>query len=201
MDKLLIATTNEHKIKEIAAIFAEAGITDWEIIGLNNFPDYQPPEEDGQTFAENAMIKALAAAKMSGLLTLADDSGLTVEALNGEPGVYSARYADAAGQTHDDAANRHKLLANMRDIPDGNRQAAFVCAAALATPEEEAFFLEGRCEGEIAHEERGSNGFGYDCLFYLPQLGKTMAELDEEEKNAISHRGAAMRKIAQIIKK
>ena len=113
MNKLLIATTNKHKIKEIAAIFNAAGLEGWELIGLDAFPDYQPPEENGQTFAENAMIKALAAAKMSGLLTLADDSGLAVAALNGEPGVYSARYADLPGKTHNDAANRRKLLEQM----------------------------------------------------------------------------------------
>ena len=200
MNKILIATTNKHKIKEIAAIFSEAGLEGWEMISLDAFLDYQPPEETGKTFAENAMIKALAAAKMSGLLTLADDSGLAVAALNGEPGVYSARYADLPGKTHNDAANRRKLLEQMASVPDGERQASFVCAAALATPEQEAFFLEGRCEGEIIREERGANGFGYDSLFYLPQLAKTMAELDEEQKNVLSHRGVAMRKIALMLK-
>lgn len=200
MKQLLIATTNRHKLKEIAAIFNECGVSDWELIGLDAFPGYQPPEEDGDTFAANARIKAVSAAQMSGLTTLADDSGLSVASLGGAPGVRSARYADTPGQTHDDAANRRKLLAELRQTPPGQRQAAFVCAAVLATPDGAVTCLEGRCEGEIAAAERGSGGFGYDCLFYLPQLDKTMAELSEEEKNSLSHRGAAMRQIAALLR-
>ncbi len=199
MEKLLVATENQHKLAEIREIFAEAALDNYQIIGLDNYPDYQAPEEDGSSFAENAVIKAVAAAKMSGITTLADDSGLTVSALNGEPGIYSARYAADLGHDHDDAANRAKLLSMMADIPAQNRQAAFVCAAAIATPEGDAIFIEGRCEGQIAHAEKGSNGFGYDRLFYLPQKGKTMAELSNEEKNELSHRGQAMRKIAAML--
>jgi len=199
MNKLLVATGNAHKLQEIRQIMEAAGLQGWELVSLAQYPDYQPPEEDGDTFCANAAIKAMAAAEMSGLLTLADDSGLTVDALNGAPGVRSARYADDLGCGHDDCANRAKLLKEMADVPDGQRNAAFVCAAALATPDGGAAFIEGRCCGTIAREEKGSGGFGYDNLFFLPELGKTMAELSEEEKNAMSHRGRAMRKIAAAL--
>ena len=201
MKRLLIATTNQHKLEEIKKIMAEAGLDNWELVSLNDYQDYEAPEENGESFAKNAAIKALAASSMSGLLTLADDSGLTVDALDGAPGIHSARYADKNGHTHDDAANRAKLLSAMKDIPDNQRTAAFVCTAALATPEGEAVFIEGRCLGRIAHLECGENGFGYDSLFYLPELAKTMAQLTDEEKNAISHRGRAMSKIAAMLKK
>lgn len=197
--KLLVATTNNHKLQEIRDIFAECGVTGWLLISLQNYPHYVAPEENGATFAENALIKATTAAKMSGLLTLADDSGLLVEALDGAPGVQSARYAADWGRDHDDAANRLKLLQALEKTTDEARGAAFVCNAALATPSDETAVVEGRCEGIIAHEERGSGGFGYDSLFFLPELMRTMAELSPKEKNNLSHRGRAMRQIAALL--
>jgi len=199
MKKILVATTNLHKLAEIKAIFAQEGMADWQIVSLADYPQYAAPEENGKSFAENAMLKAIDAAKMSGLLTLADDSGLTVDALDGAPGIHSARYAVSDGFDHNDAANRAKLLSALADTEDENRTAAFVCAAALATPDGDAVFIEGCCEGVIAKAERGANGFGYDSLFYLPRLGRTMAELDSKEKNGLSHRSIAMRKIAGLL--
>ena len=200
MKKLLIATGNRHKLQEIGDIFAACGLDDWELISLAEFPDYEAPEENGASFAENAAIKATAAAQATGLLTLADDSGLSVDALNGAPGIRSARYADDISAGHDDQANRDKLLREMAQVPDQLRTAAFVCAAALATPEGDAVFIEGRCVGRITWEEIGENGFGYDNLFFIPALGKTMAQMDEAEKNSLSHRGKAMSKIAAMLK-
>ena len=126
MKELLIATTNLHKLQEIKNIFVKSGLTDWHLKSLSDYPDYQDPEETGQTFCENAMIKAIAGAKMSGLLTIADDSGLVVDALDGSPGVHSARYAADCGRDHDDAANRSKLLRELDKLGDANRSAAFV---------------------------------------------------------------------------
>ena len=199
MKKLLVATTNLHKLNEINAIFSETGLTGWQLLSLKDYPEYEAPEEDGESFAENAVIKAVSAAKMSGLLTLADDSGLVVEALGGAPGIHSARYAAGLGGDHDDAANRAKLIGSMSEITDSQRAASFVCVAALATANSDAIFIEGRCDGMITHSEKGEGGFGYDSLFYLPDLKKTMAELQEQEKNDLSHRGQAMRKIADLL--
>ena len=200
MTKLLIATANRHKVEEIEEIFAACKVEGWELVSLADYPDYEAPEENGETFSANAAIKATAAAQMSGLISLSDDSGLSVDALDGAPGVYSARYA---GEGHDDAANRAKLLQAMAEVPDAQRSARFVCAAALAFPEANGsvpfWSTEGKCEGMIAHEEKGENGFGYDSLFYLPQYGKTMAEITAEEKNAISHRGQAFERVARLL--
>lgn len=151
--KLLVATTNAHKLQEIRDIFTACGLVGWVLISLEDYPHYQAPEENGATFAENALIKATAAARISGLLTLADDSGLMVEALQGAPGVHSARYAADWGRDHDDAANRMKLLRALEKAAAAERGAAFVCNAALATPSGETVVVEGRCEGRIAHEE------------------------------------------------
>ncbi|NLF80404.1 MAG: RdgB/HAM1 family non-canonical purine NTP pyrophosphatase [Clostridia bacterium] len=197
--KLLVATANAHKLQEIRDIFATCGMNHWLLIGLDHYPHYVPPLENGATFAENALIKATAAARMSGLLTLADDSGLMVDALAGAPGVHSARYAADWGADHDDAANRKKLLAALAQTADEQRGAAFICAAALATPAAETASVEGRCEGRIIREERGEGGFGYDSLFFLPGLGQTMAELSAAVKNELSHRGQAMRQIAALL--
>ena len=200
MDKvLLLATGNANKVREIREIFAMQGLEDWELRDLSLYPDYQPPEEDGSSFQDNAAIKAVAAAAYSGLISLADDSGLAVEHLSGAPGIYSARYAG----TGDDADNRQKLLAALADVPDDRRGAAFVCQACLAFPGENGetglWFGEGRCEGRIAHAERGENGFGYDSLFYLPEFDRTMAELAPEQKNRLSHRFRAMSKAAAFL--
>lgn len=199
---LLIATGNRHKAAEIAAIFAAAGLSGWQLLTLDAYPAYTPPEEDGLSFAANAAIKARAATEMSGLPALADDSGLAVEALGGAPGIYSARYA---GPEHDDAANRAQLLAAMRGLPWAKRGAAFICVAALAFPNPQGApslnFVEGRCPGMIAEQEAGDNGFGYDSLFYLPAYAKTMAELEAETKNRLSHRYQAMSRVTALLKR
>ncbi|MCR4963369.1 MAG: RdgB/HAM1 family non-canonical purine NTP pyrophosphatase [Firmicutes bacterium] len=190
---VVVATANRHKIKEIKEIAAAAGYTDIRWHDLSEFPAYRPPEENGSTFAENAGIKAKAAAAYCGCLALADDSGLAVDALDGAPGVLSARFAAAQGEDHNDRANNDKLLSLLRGLPAEARGAAFHCVAAVARPDGFCRWVEGSCPGVIAEAAAGSSGFGYDPLFYLPQFGCTMAELDEAGKNRISHRGQAMR--------
>ena len=183
---LILATNNAGKVRELSEIMRKAKL-DITVRGLMDYPGYQAPEENGDSFGENARIKAVAAAEALGEVALADDSGLCVDALGGAPGVYSARFA---GQGHDDAANIKKLLERMKDVPDGQRQARFVCSLCLAFPNGDFFVAEGDCVGTIARERRGKNGFGYDPVFLLPD-GRMMAELSGTEKNLISHRGAA----------
>lgn len=198
--KLLLATGNAHKVAEIQAIFTACGLREWQLLTLADFPGYQPPPEDGTTFALNAALKARHAAAMSGLMTLADDSGLCVDKLDGAPGVYSARYA---GPEQDDAKNRHKLLAMLQGLELAERQASFRCCVAIAYPdlhqpgELDLWIAEGRLEGQIALAELGEHGFGYDNLFYLPDYKATVAELSPELKNSISHRRRAVEKAAQ----
>jgi len=197
MKTLLIATTNTHKVAEIAAKLRELGVTDLSLLDLTVCPGYVAPEETGATFAENARIKAVTAAASSGQIALADDSGLMVAALSGAPGIYSARYAGAG---HDDMANNAKLLAELADVPAERRQAVFCCAIVLARPNGQSWLAEGRVEGLIRSEPHGNNGFGYDPLFYLPQLGCTMAELTPEQKNSVSHRALALEKAVPLIR-
>ncbi len=187
---LLLATSNPGKRVELLA-FLPAGI---EVLTLADFQIELPPEE-GETFGEIAAVKATVAAKESGLLALADDSGLEVDALGGLPGIRSARYA---GDPADDARNREKLRSAMRNVPTDQRSARFRCAVALARPDGEVEFSNGTCEGSIGFEEVGTNGFGYDSLFLLPS-GLTMAQLPLEEKNRISHRADAYRRIAPVL--
>lgn len=191
--KLLVATGNKGKLKEINRLLADAPI---EIVGLDQLID--PPEviEDGATFTANASKKSREMAQFSGMLTLADDSGLVVAALNGEPGVNSARYA---GEHGDDAANNLKLLSEMAQVKDENRQAAFHCVMALAWPDGRCETYDGQVSGLIMHGDRGDGGFGYDPLFIVPEYGKTMAELPLEIKNRISHRGTALRKVIPLL--
>jgi XTP/dITP diphosphohydrolase len=186
---LLIATDNTHKVREISAILHELGRKDIKLPDLTAYPDYAAPEESGASFAENARIKALAAAAYTGYPALADDSGLMVAALDGAPGIYSARYAGAG---HDDAANNAKLLTELADTPQERRQAAFCCFIALARPDGRFWLAEGRLEGIILKTPRGCGGFGYDPLFYLPPDNRTLAELDPKEKNRWSHRALAL---------
>lgn len=193
MAKLLLATENLHKVREFQQL-----LSDWQIYSLKDFPQLQLPPEDGETFQENALIKALAAAEQSGLPALADDSGLVVEALGGAPGVHSARFA---GEEKDDAANNARLLQLMADIPPEERQAAFCCVVALAFPDGAFYTTQGRCQGQIARVPAGEGGFGYDCLFYLPEEKRTMAQLSAKEKNALSHRGQAARGMAKRLEK
>ena len=186
---VVVATGNAHKLIEIEEILGRA-LPGTRFVALGQLGDFEDPEETGSTFAENAIIKAEAAVAETGLVSVADDSGLVVDALDGEPGVYSARYAGVHG---DDAANNAKLLANMRDVPDAERTARFMSVVALIEPSGVVRLGKGVCEGVVGREGRGDHGFGYDPLF-LPDdtPGKTMAELLPEEKNAISHRFHAL---------
>ena len=179
---LLAATGNEHKLKELQHIFADF----YQVLPMSAAGVTEEIEENGTTFAENAIIKAEAVCAATGLPAIADDSGLMVTALNGEPGVYSARYA---GHHGDDEANNDLLLEKMRGRSD--REAFFVCALAFKRPGEKPLTAEGKCPGVILKERRGTGGFGYDPLFLYEPLGKTFAEVNEEEKNAISHRARA----------
>ena len=200
--KICIASGNRGKIAELQKLLSEY-ITDIEIelVSLKDIGFEGDILEDGETFEENALIKARAAAEFSGLCSIADDSGLIVNALDGEPGVYSARYA---GEPCDDAKNNEKLLKNLEGI--GDRSAAFVCTIACVIPEGQPLSGEpiigtGYCPGEILFNPRGKGGFGYDPLFWFDPFGKTFAEMSAEEKNAISHRGAGVRAFADAFNK
>lgn len=193
MTNLLIATSNPGKIREYADLL-DAFQVDW--ITINELKDPPPEvEEVGKTYAENAAWKARAYQRHSNMIVLADDSGLEVDALGGEPGLHSARYA---GPGASDADRRKLLLHNLRDVPPP-RTARFRCAIAVAGTTGEVQLAEGVCPGEIALEERGTNGFGYDPIFYLPDHGRTMAELPAEVKNRVSHRGRALQAARPLI--
>jgi XTP/dITP diphosphohydrolase len=181
---LVIATRNKGKIEEFKSFFSGFSIS---IKSLNDFGPVPEPVEDGKTFEDNAYKKAHFTARVLGFPALADDSGLVVEALGGQPGVLSARYA---GEGAGDEANIRKLLKAMEAVND--RRAAFECVIAIAVPRGPALIYEGRCEGEITRSPSGKNGFGYDPVFYYQPLGKTFAEMSQEEKNRVSHRGKAM---------
>jgi XTP/dITP diphosphohydrolase len=191
--ELILATRNEGKVRELGAMLSGLDVY---VTSLADHPEVPEIIEDGQTFLENARKKARAVVEITGRMALADDSGLVVEALGGAPGVNSARYA---GRQGDYKANNEKLLVEMADVPDGERGAAFVCTMVLARPGGEEWDVEGRCEGEIIREYRGSGGFGYDPLFYVPEEGLTMAELPMGRKNEISHRGKALARIKEIL--
>lgn len=186
MKKILFATTNKNKIKEVKAILADSG---WEILSLKDVGIDMDVVEDGKTFEENATIKATAYAKASGVMTLADDSGLEVDYLDKAPGIYSARFLGE--DTSYDVKNRY-IIDKLADAKDEERSARFVCAICCAKPDGTSFTTRGTIEGRIGYEIAGENGFGYDPIFYLPEYGKTTAELSPEQKNAISHRGRAL---------
>ena len=188
--KLVIATTNIHKIREFRSILK--AFPDLDLLSLCDFPSYVQPEETGKTFEENAALKALHAAQTLNCLAIADDSGLTVPALKGAPGVFSARYA---GNQATDADNRKKLLEQIRSLPDEDRNAVFECSIALASPQGIQKITKGSCEGVLLDKERGGGGFGYDPLFVKHGYGKSFAELDETTKNRISHRRKAIDKM------
>jgi len=194
MLKVLLATDNPGKIREMSSLLEG---NDWQITTPGDENINVNVEESGETFEENAAIKARAYLASSGLITVADDSGLEVEALNGEPGVRSARYA---GDNASDADRVEYLLTKLAGVPLEERKARFRCVIAIAFPEGNIEFCEGECPGVIAMEPRGENGFGYDPIFFLPELGKMMAELDEQDKNKISHRGKAARKAHDFLK-
>jgi XTP/dITP diphosphohydrolase len=186
--KLLIATTNPRKGGEMAQILGAADLNA-EVVTLADFPDMPPVEETGATFLENAYLKAEAAARHSGLVSIADDGGLVIDALGGRPGVQSHRFLGEATSFPEKMA---RILEMMRDTPDDQRACRFQCAVVIATPDGRTFECRGVCEGRVARERRGIHGFGYDPIFLLPERGRHMAELPPEEKHRISHRGKAL---------
>ncbi|MCB8815756.1 XTP/dITP diphosphatase [Desulfosporosinus shakirovi] len=191
--KIILATQNIGKIRELQELLADEEI---EVLSLQDIKDWEDVEENGETFADNASLKAKAAVKKTGLIALADDSGLEVDALDGAPGVYSARFA---GEPKDDERNNDKLLQLLETVADDQRQARFRCALVVATPEGEEFLTEGTVEGQILTQRRGTDGFGYDPLFFVPEYALTMAELTLAEKNKLSHRAQAFRKAIPIL--
>ena len=193
--KLLLATNNAGKVKEFRSLLQ--GIP-FELVTPQEMGIKSEVAETGTTYEENARLKACALSKESGLLTLADDSGLEVDALNGEPGVMSARYA---GKNASDADRVKYLLSKIKDVPKEKRTARFRCVIAIAKPDDPVEFCEGECQGLIAFEPCGKNGFGYDPIFCFPKYGKTMAELAIDIKNRISHRGRAAQKARLILNK
>jgi len=192
--RLLVATNNPGKVDEYDDLLAGLG---FDLCGLAEMGLGTQVEETGQTFAENAQLKALVYGRASRLLTLADDSGLEVEALGGAPGVYSARYA---GKGATDADRYHKLLTALEGVPWEKRAARFRCVIALAWPDGRLETFEGQCDGVIALEPKGTNGFGFDPVFYMPEHGCTMAELPAEVKNRISHRARAAALVRERLK-
>jgi XTP/dITP diphosphohydrolase len=190
VSKVVLATRNVHKVAELRRILAEAGLEGIELVGVEAFPGVEDVVETGVTFEENAALKARAVAVATGVAAIADDSGLCVDVLGGSPGVFSARWSGAHG---DDLANLHQLLDQLSDVPEGHRGAHFACAAVLALPDGTVRLAEGRLEGTLLHEPRGSNGFGYDPIFVPTGESRTTAEMTAAEKDAISHRGRAFR--------
>ncbi len=191
---LVLASRNKHKIAELQALLSEY-IEGVQILSLDEVGMTEDIEENGETYEENAMIKARAAAKF-GYIGVGDDSGLSVRALGGAPGVYSARYAGGHGNTEE---NNRKLLRELADKTD--RFAEFVCVIGCVMPDGKEFCVQGRCPGTILREADGEGGFGYDPLFYYEEAGKTFAGLSPEEKNAVSHRGRAVKAFAETLKK
>jgi XTP/dITP diphosphohydrolase len=193
--RLLLATRNAGKLAELRRLL-EAAVPGVEVIGLRDVDDYPEAPETGATFEENALLKAREAVRYTGLPAVADDSGLTVDALNGMPGVLSARWS---GRHGDDDANTALLLGQLADVPDERRGAAFVCAAALVTPDGTERVLERMWRGRLVHEKRGTNGFGYDPVFVPEGLDVTSAELEPAEKDARSHRGQAFAALVPVL--
>lgn len=193
MKEVIIATKNPGKAMEFEHIFSSRGIT---VRTLLDYPEIPEVEETGTTFEENAILKAEAVSKALGKMVIGDDSGLIVDALEGRPGIYSARYA---GEAKNDQNNTDKVLSELEDIPEEKRMARFYCALAVAIPGQETKTVSGTCEGRILKERRGSNGFGYDPVFYVPEKGLAMAELSSDEKNKISHRANALKKLDVVL--
>ena len=193
--KVVLASKNPHKLIEISKITEKFGI---ELVLQSELGVDIDVEETGKTFEENSYLKAEAVMKATGLPALADDSGIAVDALNGEPGIYSARYG--FDDTLDDWGRLQLLLKNTEHVPDGQRQAQFVCVITMVTPEGQVIQARGEIHGELTREARGENGFGYDPIFYYPPFGKTTAELEPEEKHAVSHRGNALRVFYEKLK-
>lgn len=193
--RVVLATRNARKLDELRRILDDAGLG-IELIGTEAFADLPDIPETGTSFAANALLKARAVAAHTGLPAIADDSGLAVDALNGMPGIYSARWA---GRHGDDRANLELLLGQLADVPEGRRGAAFHCAAAVVTPDGEERFVEGTLEGTVIDAPRGRNGFGYDPVFVPRGEARTTAEMSPEEKDAMSHRGRALRALVPVL--
>lgn len=195
MKEVVIATKNMGKVREFAELFEKF---DLEVKSLYDFPHIEEAEETGETFEENAILKADSLCKQLNAIVVADDSGLIIDALNGNPGVRSARYA---GEQKDDQANIDKVLTELEGTLMEKRTARFYCALAVAFPEDdkEPVIVSGTCEGKILEQPRGENGFGYDPIFYVEEYKRAMAELTSDEKNEISHRGRALRKLEEKI--
>ena len=195
LDKIIFATGNKGKIKEIQMILADLGV---EVITMKDAGIVIDIEENGRTYEENALIKARAVAEHSDAIVMADDSGLEIDYLNNEPGIYSARYM---GEDTSYTIKNANLIERLNGVPDEERTARFVCAIAAVLPNGKEITTRGIIEGRIGYEEKGSNGFGYDPIFYVPRFGKTTAELSEEEKNQVSHRGNALMLMKEELKK
>ena len=193
MKKIVFATGNQGKLREVKKILADLNV---DIVSMKEEGIQIDVDENGTTFAENAQIKATAIGAHTDAIVLADDSGLVIDALNGEPGIYSARYL---GEDTSYRIKNQNLIDRLEGVPDEKRTARFVCAIAAALPDGTVLHTEGTIEGIIGYEERGENGFGYDPIFYVPKLGKTTAELTDDEKNAISHRGSALEKMKVLL--
>ncbi len=194
-DKILIATTNQGKVQEIRNLVKGLPAL---FLSLSEVPGIPEVVEDRETFEENALKKARMMAYSTGIVTLADDSGLCVDALDGRPGVHSARYA---GDSASDEEKYLRVLEEMADVPDPARSARFVCAVALVAPDGEENLFRGVCEGRITREPQGSFGFGYDPIFYFEEAGCTFSQMDQESKNRVSHRGRALRQFAEFLRK
>ncbi|EXJ23160.1 Nucleoside 5-triphosphatase RdgB (dHAPTP, dITP, XTP-specific) [Alkalibacterium sp. AK22] len=190
---LLVATRNEGKAREFEYLFNQKG---FQVKTLLDYPELPDVEETGESFDENAVLKAETIAQHFKMFVLADDSGLMVDALHGQPGIYSARYA---GEEKNDAKNNAKLLNELYDISDADRTAKFHCSLALAKPGRKTLVVEGQVEGRIAGVPQGENGFGYDSLFFLPERDCTMAQLSKEEKNQLSHRAKAIQELGHVL--
>jgi XTP/dITP diphosphohydrolase len=191
--KLLLATRNQGKIVEFRRILDAIAPGEIELIGLDQFPDLHDVDETGSTFEENALLKAREMSEATGLPAIADDSGLCVDALNGDPGIFSARWA---GEHGNDRANLEKVLDQLKDVPDEKRTGYFICVAALYLPDGRTHCEEGRFLGTILHSPVGENGFGYDPIFQPEGLTISSAQMSSEEKDAMSHRGKSLRAIA-----
>ena len=192
--RLVFATGNQGKLREVKKILADLNV---DIVSMKEEGIQIDVDENGTTFAENAQIKATAIGAHTDAIVLADDSGLVIDALNGEPGIYSARYL---GEDTSYRIKNQNLIDRLEGVPDEKRTARFVCAIAAALPDGTVLHTEGTIEGIIGYEERGENGFGYDPIFCVPKLGKTTAELTDDEKNAISHRGSALEKMKVLLR-
>jgi XTP/dITP diphosphohydrolase len=194
MKEVIIATKNPGKAREFEHIFAPRGIA---VKTLLDYPEIEDVEETGSTFEENAILKAEGVSKALNKMVIGDDSGLIVDALEGRPGIYSARYAGE--EPKDDQKNLEKVLDELKGVSEEDRTARFYCALAVALPGSKTFTVSGTCEGRILEEQRGTNGFGYDPVFYVPDKSRTMAELTSDEKNQISHRANALKKLDDIL--